>query len=123
MPANELILLLSLEQQIVFKRPRQHCKALKECIDRNYVSVHFPKTGTEVGFKLFLPQCDLLSGNFETEEGAVTLSGGLILDFIKVKCTVQLDLATCTGGGYLTAIEEKEYSMIMGEAEGELNMV
>jgi uncharacterized protein YbdZ (MbtH family) len=78
-------------------------KLAKEAVDRGYVHVTFPKTrgGTSLGVKLDRDACDLAKGDFEAGAGAVHLEGDLILNFVKVRCSADVDLATLGGTGRL----------------------
>jgi hypothetical protein len=40
--------------------------------------------------------------------------GSLILNYDKVRCAADIDLATCEGVGYLEPVSDKEYERIMG---------
>jgi hypothetical protein len=83
---NELVQRLTKEQPVETARPEKTAKALKECIDRDYVHVMFKKTGTEVGIQLDRRDCKFDEGNFKKAKGAVHLVGGLILNYDKVRC-------------------------------------
>lgn len=113
---NELVERLTKEQPVETARPEKTAKALKECIDRDYVHVMFKKTGTEVGIQLDRKDCKLDDGDYEKSTGAVHLVGGLILNYDKVKCVADIDLATCEGTGYLVPVSDEEYEEIMGRS-------
>jgi len=78
-------------------------KLAKEAVDRGYVHVTFPNTrgGTSLGVKLDRDACDFANGDFEAGGGAVHLEGDLILNFVKVRCSADVDLATLSGTGRL----------------------
>ncbi len=111
---NELVERLTKEQAVETARPEKTAKALKECIDRDYVHVMFKETGTEVGIQLDRRDCKFEEGNFEEATGAVHLVGGLILNYDKVRCIADIDLATCEGKGRLEPVDDDEYEQIMG---------
>lgn len=114
---NELVERLTKEQPVETARPEKTAKALKECIDRDYVHVMFKKTGTEVGIQLDRRECKLNDGNFEKGEGTIHLVGGLILNYDKVRCIAKIDLSTCEGMGMLEPVSDEEYERIMGRAK------
>lgn len=84
-------------------RPDDSTQALKQCIDRGYVHVKFPQTkgGTELGVQLQADRSDWSQGDFERGAGTVRLVGELTLDFEKVRCTADIDLAMLSGTGHL----------------------
>jgi hypothetical protein len=114
---NELVERLTKPQPVETARPEKTAKALKECVDRDYVHVMFKKTGTEVGIQLDRKDCKFDEGDFEKSNGAVHLVGGLILNYDKVRCVADIDLATCEGTGHLEPVSDEEYEQIMGRAE------
>jgi uncharacterized protein YbdZ (MbtH family) len=93
---------------VVSQRPEPSVKALKESIDNGYVRVKFTETkgGTELGFKLDKEASDLSGANFEEGSGKVRLVGGLTLDYTKVRCIAEIDLATLEGLGHLEKVQE-----------------
>ncbi len=109
---NDLVELLSKEQDIECSRPKKTIDSLKQCIDCNYVHIMFKSTGTELGVQLHLPDC-LVNADYQNEKGEVHLVGGLILNYDKVKCVADIDLSTCDGKGYLVPISDEEYEKIM----------
>ncbi|UCH95207.1 MAG: MbtH domain protein [Candidatus Aminicenantes bacterium] len=114
---NELVERLTKPQPVETARPEKTAKALKECVDRDYVHVMFKKTGTEVGIQLDRRDCKFDEGDFETASGTVHLVGGLILNYDKVRCMADIDLTTCEGTGHLEPVSDEEYEEIMGRAE------
>lgn len=114
---NELVVRLTKEQPVETARPEKTAKALKECVDRDYVHVMFKNTGTEVGIQLDRPNCKFDTGNFENATGSVHLEGGLILNYDKVRCVADIDLTTCEGKGKLVPVSDDEYDELMGRAE------
>ena len=113
---NELVERLTKPQSVETARPEKTAKALKECVDRDYVHVMFTKTGTEVGIQLDRKDCKFDEGDFEKATGAVHLVGGLILNYDKVRCVADIDLTTCEGTGHLEPVSDEEYEKIMGRA-------
>jgi hypothetical protein len=114
---NELVERLTKEQPVETARPEKTAKALKECVDRDYVHVMFKKTGTEVGIQLDRRDCKFGDASFEKSEGKVHLVGGLILNYDKVRCIADVDLATCEGTGKLEPVSDEDYELIMAKAK------
>lgn len=114
---NELVERLTKPQPVETARPEKTAKALKECVDRDYVHVMFKKTGTEVGIQLDRRDCKFDEGDFEKSTGEVHMVGGLILNYDKVRCVADIDLATCEGTGHLEPVSDEEYEQIMGRSE------
>jgi hypothetical protein len=87
-------------------RPERTVDAFRECIDAGYVHILFPKTegGTELGVRLDRSLCDLESADFWKRSGHVKLVGNLTLDYTRVRCSAEIDLATLAGKGKLEAI-------------------
>lgn len=110
---NSLVIRLTEEQDIECVRPEKSAIALKECIDRNYVHVLFKKTGTELGIQLDRNKCKTENADFENSRGIISLIGGLILNYNKVKCFAEIDLSTCEGRGYLEPVSDIEYELMM----------
>jgi uncharacterized protein YbdZ (MbtH family) len=88
-------------------RPEKSVKLFKESIDRNYVHIKFTDTqgGTELGVRLDPQKCDFAGADFENGTGTVHLEGGLTLDYVKVQCVADIDLASLTGQGHLVKVE------------------
>ena len=84
-------------------RPEKTAKALKERIDLGYVHVKFTDTkgGTELGVRLDRDKVDVSGADFENGTGKLRLVGGLTLDYVKVRCIADLDLASLGGQGRL----------------------
>ncbi len=87
-------------------RPEKSIAALQGCLDRGFVHIVFPQTqgGTELGIKLDRDDSDLSQANFETQTGKIRLVGGLTLNYTKVRCIADVDLATFGGQGHLEII-------------------
>jgi len=87
--------------------PKPSLRQLKEAIDRQYVHVKFTDTqgGTDLGVRLDNSASSLGEADFEKCTGTVHLEGTLTLDYVPVRCVVDLDLATLTGTGHLVILE------------------
>jgi uncharacterized protein YbdZ (MbtH family) len=88
-------------------RPEKTVKLFKEAIDRSYIHIKFTGTkgGTELGVRLERDTCDFSKADFEHGIGEVHIEGGLILDYVNVKCIADLDLKTLRGKGHLINVE------------------
>ena len=88
-------------------RPEKTVKLFKEAVDRNYVHIKFTKTrgGTELGVRLDREACDFSQADFDNGSGRVHVEGNLTLDYVKVKCIADIDLATLEGVGHLEKVE------------------
>jgi uncharacterized protein YbdZ (MbtH family) len=87
-------------------RPEKTVKLFKEAIDRNYVHIKFTKTkgGTELGVRLDREACDFSQADFDNGSGTVHVEGNLTLDYVKVRCIANIDLATLEGKGRLEKV-------------------
>jgi uncharacterized protein YbdZ (MbtH family) len=91
-------------------RPEPSVKAFKQALDGGYVRVKFANTngGTELGFKVDKDASDLSEADFNEGTGRVRVVGGLSLDYTKVRCIANIDLATLAGLGRLEKVEAAE---------------
>jgi hypothetical protein len=114
---NELVERLATgDHPVETARPEKTAKALKECIDRDYVHVMFKETGTELGVQLNRGECNFTTGDFEAGTGTVHISGGLTLNYDKVRCVADIDLGTLEGTGHLEPVSDEGYEKLMGRA-------
>ena len=96
------------DQPVVLSlRPEPTVKRFKEAIEQGYLRVKFTGTnpGTELGVKLDRDACDFARANFEEGTGTARAVGDLSLDYVKVRCVAEIDLATLAGRGRLERIE------------------
>lgn len=110
---NELVQRLTVKQEIECFRPNKNAESLKKCIERDYVHVHFKRTGTELGVTLAKNFCNLEEADFENSTGRILLVGALTLNYNKVKCFAEIDLSSCEGVGWLEAVNDVEYKAII----------
>jgi hypothetical protein len=89
-------------------RPERTVAELKECLDRGYVHVRFTQTrgGTELGVPVDRQLSDLSGADFDKGEGRITVVGALSLDYVKVRCFAEIDLATLEGQGWLEPLPD-----------------
>lgn len=80
----------------------------KRVEDMGYVFIKFTETrgGTDLGVRVDKSATDLRQANFEQETGVVHVEGTLTLNYVKVRCIADIDLATLQGRGRLVALEE-----------------
>ncbi|PMB00168.1 MbtH domain protein [Fischerella thermalis CCMEE 5268] len=106
---NELVQRLSEGEHPVEAslRPGKTATALKESIDRGYVHIRFTNTrgGTDLGVRLDREASNFNEADFEHQTGKVQLVGNLTLNYVKVRCIADIDLATLEGKGYLEPVE------------------
>ena len=106
-PVNDLVQRLAKEQDVEASlRPEQTLALFKAAVDRGYVHVKFVKTGTELGVRLDPRACDLSKVDFAKGAGEIQVVGGLILNYVRVRCHATINLETLRGKGYLEIIEE-----------------
>jgi hypothetical protein len=84
-------------------RPETTVEAFKRSIDRGYVHIRFPAGhgGTELGVRLDRDRTDLGIADFAGQTGSVRIVGTLILDYVRVRCIADIDLASLRGQGHL----------------------
>jgi hypothetical protein len=83
-------------------RPERNYKALKDCIDRGFVHIKFTGTqgGTELGVRLDKTASDI-NADFNSGTGTLKIVGNLTLDYQRVQCVAEIDLASFAGKGHL----------------------
>jgi len=85
---------------------------LKERVgDMGYVFIKFTGTrgGTDLGVRVDKQATDLSKADFERCSGVAHIEGTLTLNYVKVRCVADIDLATLTGNGHLVALEEVHF--------------
>ena len=90
---------------VVRIRPEPTARRFKEALDQGYVRIEFTDPGTELGVKLDRDASDFSAADFEGEKGTARIVGGLTLDYVKVRCVADIDLATLAGQGRLERAE------------------
>jgi uncharacterized protein YbdZ (MbtH family) len=87
-------------------RPEKTVKRLQEALERGFVHIKFTDTrgGTELGFELDRQASDLSRADFAGATGRIHVEGELTLNYQKVRCVADLDLATLSGEGHLNRI-------------------
>jgi hypothetical protein len=84
-------------------RPEKTVKAFRDCISRGYVHLRFSETrgGTELGVNLDENLTDLSDAQFDEIKGMARLVGSLTLNYVRVRCSAEIDLSSLEGSGYL----------------------
>jgi hypothetical protein len=87
-------------------RPERTAQEFKKALDRGYVNVHFTGTrgGTELGVRLERESVRLEGADFDAGTGQVRFVGSLTLNYVPVRCVVDMDLATFSGQGHLELV-------------------
>lgn len=80
----------------------------KRLEEMGYVFIKFTGTrgGTDLGVHIDKSATDLSQSHFEQRSGIVHVEGTLTLNYVKVRCIADIDLATFNGTGHLVALEE-----------------
>lgn len=80
---------------------------IRDRIKKGYIHIKFPLTrgGTVLGIKLENNLCNLQDVDFERNSGSVHLEGNLTLNYVDVRCIVDIDIETKRGTGHLIPIE------------------
>lgn len=92
---------------IIANRGDNSVEKFKASIDRGYVLIKFTDTqgGTELGVRLDNERSDLSQADFKQGRGTAHLEGSLTLNYVKVRCVADIDLATLAGTGCLEVLE------------------
>jgi hypothetical protein len=80
----------------------------KRISEMHYVFIKFTDTrgGTDLGVRVDTDTTDITHANFDLGTGHAHIEGTLTLNYVKVRCIADIDLATLTGTGHLVALEE-----------------
>jgi uncharacterized protein YbdZ (MbtH family) len=86
-------------------RPVRSAWALKECIDRQRMPIRFTQTRGQMELCMNLDKAATVThlADFENAQGTVHLEGELTLNGARVRCIVDLDVATLSGNGHLVS--------------------
>jgi len=95
------------DHPIVFSRG-ESASALKQSIDRGFVLLKFTDTqgGTELGIRLDNAATHFAEADFSQGVGVAHLAGNLTLNYVRVRCVADVDLATLQGKGHLEILTE-----------------
>lgn len=80
----------------------------KRATDMGYVFIKFTSTrgGTDLGVRVDKERTDLSQADFAQGQGHAHVEGTLTLNYVKVRCVADIDLATLNGRGHLVVLEE-----------------
>ncbi len=80
----------------------------KRIEDMGYVFIKFTGTRgeTALGVKVDMSTTDLSQAHFAQRTGNAHVEGTLTLNYVKVRCVADIDLATLDGTGHLVVLEE-----------------
>jgi hypothetical protein len=83
----------------------------KRVEDMGYVFIKFTGTrgGTDLGVRVDKQATDLSQADFAQAKGVAHVEGTLTLNYVKVRCVADIDLATLNGNGHLVALEEVSF--------------
>jgi len=89
-------------------RPEKSLKGFKECLDRGFVHIKFTNTrgGTELGVRLDRNLSNQTTADLEKGSGTIKLVGPLTLNYVKVRCIADVDVATLSGTGKLEVVAD-----------------
>lgn len=95
------------EHPITAGRAIKSVERFKESIDRGFVLIRFTDTQgeTELGIRLDNEKCNLHEADFPQSQGVAHLEGNLTLNYVRVRCIVDIELATLEGRGYLEVLQ------------------
>jgi hypothetical protein len=107
---NDLVQRLSEQTQSVVVGGSQATLAdfQKRVQEMGYVFIKFTQTrgGTDLGVRLDKQATDVSKADFAKGTGSVHLEGTLTLNYVRVRCVADIDLATLQGTGQLHVLEE-----------------
>lgn len=107
---NDLVQRLSEgDHPVTVGGPKPYLQDFKQRLeDMAYVFIKFTDTqgGTDLGVRVDRATTDLSQANFDQTTGIVHVEGTLTLNYVKVRCIADIDLATLEGKGHLVALEE-----------------
>ncbi|GAA3756863.1 uroporphyrinogen-III synthase [Salinactinospora qingdaonensis] len=107
---DELVERLCVEgHNVVVGGPSPSAEELRRRISElGYVFIKFPDSqgGTDLGVRVDETATDLGKADFTNASGSVHLEGTLTLNYVKVRCVADIDLASLSGTGHLVALDE-----------------
>jgi hypothetical protein len=107
---DELVQHLSYgDHPVVIGGPQPSLSELRKRLEEiGLVFVKFTDTdgGTELGVRVDKSTVHTSQADFSEGRGMVHVEGSLTLNYIKVRCIADIDLATLSGTGHLVVVEE-----------------
>lgn len=103
---DDLVRRLSEGDHPIITQRYKFAEELKQAIDRGYILIKFIDTQgqTELGVRLDRAVTNLGGADFVQSTGTVHLIGTLTLNYVKVRCVADIDIATLEGKGHLEII-------------------
>jgi len=105
---NELVERLTQVQPVVVGGPGASVGELRRRLTTlGFAFVKFTGTrgGTDLGVRVDAAATDLGAADFENGTGSVHIEGTLSLDYVKLRCVADIDLATLSGTGRVVVLE------------------
>lgn len=107
---DDLVLRLSQgDHPVAVGGPKPSLEEFKKRVeDMGYVFIKFTGTrgGTDLGVRVDKNATNVASADFAQGTGTAHVEGTLTLNYVKVRCVADIDLATLAGTGHLVVIEE-----------------
>jgi hypothetical protein len=107
---NDLVRFLCREDHPVevALKPQMSVEALRERIELGHIHIRFMDTKgtTELGVRLDRRLTELDKADFGRKEGHVKLVGDLTLDYVRVRCSADIELPALKGKGRLEVLSE-----------------
>ena len=107
---NELVQRLAQgEHPVVVGGPQPTLAEFRKRVEEmGYVFIKFTDTkgGTDLGVRVDKAAIDTTKANYEQGTGVVHVEGTLTLNYVKVRCVADIDLAALKGSGHLVILEE-----------------
>lgn len=94
------------EHKVEISRAKGDVSELKDMLERDFVLVKFTETkgGTELGFSLDRERSKWDASQLNNATGTITLVGELNLNYVDVRCSVDIELPSLKGNGKLELI-------------------
>lgn len=112
---NELVQSLSQgDHPVIVGGPQPTLREFQKRIEEmGYVFIKFTETrgGTDLGVRVDKAATDTSRADFEQGTGVVHVEGTLVLNYVKVRCVADIDLAQLKGTGHLLVLEEVHSSL------------
>lgn len=111
---DELVKKLSIGRHSVVLEPRvDKIGDIKEKLNRGFIFIKFTETqgGTELGVTLDNPLACFKNTDFAMGQETIQIVGTCELNFQKVRCLADIDLATRAGTGRLEPLTETEINL------------
>jgi hypothetical protein len=107
---NELVQRLSEgDHPVIVGGPKPSLNEFRQRIEETgYVFIKFTSTkgGTDLGVRVDKSAVDTSKADFDQGTGTAHVEGTLTLDYVKVRCVADIDLAQLKGTGHLVVLEE-----------------